>query len=137
VPQKIFISHSSIDTWVAKQIQCKLTDLGVSTFLDEGYIDIGDDFENVIIKELRTSNELIVLLTPWALQRPYVWLEIGAAWAIDIRIIGVLHGITFEEISSNSKNPILIKKNNLVTLNDLDKYFEQLGKRLTELKSQN
>ena len=113
-----------------------MTDLGVLTFLDEGCIAIGDDFEGVILKELRTSDELIVLLTPWALQRPYVWLEIGAAWMKDIRIIDVLHGLTFEDISTNSKNPILIKKNNLVNLNDLDKYFEQLGKRLSELKSQ-
>lgn len=133
--QKIFISHSSVDTWVAKQIQSKLTKLGAATFLDEGCIDIGDDFENIIIKELRNSNELIVLLTPSALQRPYVWMEIGAAWAIDIRIIGMLYGVTFEEISTNSKTPVLIKKNNLVNLNDSDKYFEQLDKRLNELKS--
>jgi hypothetical protein len=23
---------------------------------------------------------LVVLLTPWALERPYVWIELGASW---------------------------------------------------------
>lgn len=114
---------------MTKQIQQKLINIGVDTFLDEGGINVGDDFEKVILKELRTSNELIVLLTPWALERPYVWLEIGAAWMIDIRIIGVLYGISFEDLS-NSKSPILIKKNNLIQINDFDKYLEQLKERL-------
>src|SRR5687768_17055702 len=103
---KIFISHSGIDTWVAKQIQFSLTNLGVDTFLDDVCLSIGDDFEEVILHELKKSNELVVLLTPWSLERPYVWLEIGAAWISDIRIVAILYGLTFEELLSNIKNPI-------------------------------
>ena len=116
-------------------MQAKLSMLGVETFLDERDIEIGDEFEDVIIKELRTSNELIVLLTPWALQRPYVLMEIGAAWALGIRIIGIVYGMSFEDITSNTKNPVLIKKSNLIDLNNFEKYLEQLSNRLNELKS--
>jgi hypothetical protein len=126
---KIFISHSSIDTWVAKQLQNYLNNLGGETFLDEGCIDFGDDFENVIIKELRTSSEIIVLLTPWSLNRPYIWMEIGAAWGIGIRIIGIIHGVTLDDLN-NSPYPELLKKKNLIELNDIDKYFEQLKTRI-------
>lgn len=128
--KKIFISHSSIDTWVTIQIQDKLKALNLSTFLDENCIDIGDDFENVILEELKSSDELLVLLTPWSLNRPYIWIELGAAWAMNIRIIGILYGLTFEEFSANTRNPILIKKTNAVMLNDFDIYLEQLKKRL-------
>jgi len=127
---KVFISHSSTDTWVVKQIQSKIGGLDTDTFLDEGCIDIGDDFENVILKELRKSNELLVLLTPWAQHRPYVWMEIGAAWGLGIRIVGVLHGLTYEDLNKDGSNPALLKKTNLIMLNDIDKYFSQLKLRV-------
>ena len=127
---KVFISHSGIDTWVARQIQLSIIDLGVNTFLDDACLAVGDDFEKIILHELQTSNELVVLLTPWSLERPYVWLEVGAAWISDIRIVGIFYGLTLEELSSNIKNPIFIKKNNLISLNDFDTYLEQLSKRV-------
>lgn len=127
---KVFISHSSKDTWVASQIENHINNCDVKTFLDEGCIDIGDEFENVILKELRNSDELLVLFTPWALDRPYVWMEIGAAWGIGIRIIGVLHGLSFPDVNRDLKAPALLKKNNLTQLNNIDEYFEQLSKRV-------
>ncbi len=46
---KIFISHSSTDTWVARQIAKHIENLDASTFLDEADIDYGDDFEDRIL----------------------------------------------------------------------------------------
>ena len=126
----IFISHSSIDTWVASRIQKEIGNEDTFVFLDQGCIDIGDDFEKVILKELRKAKEVIVLLTPWALERPYVWMEIGAAWGLGIRVIGVLHGISFNDLNENGSNPILLKKSNLIQLNDLDKYLDQVQSRI-------
>lgn len=62
----VFVSHSGIDTWVAKQIAREIAGCGAVPFLDEAEIDVGADF--------------VVLITPWALDRPYVWAELGAAW---------------------------------------------------------
>jgi hypothetical protein len=61
---KVFISHSSIDTWVARQLARYIEDAGAVTFLDEADIEYGDDFEERILEALRTSQELLVLLTP-------------------------------------------------------------------------
>jgi len=132
--KKVFISHSSKDLWVTKQIQIRLKSIGLKTFLDEENIGIGDDFEKVILKELRASDELVVLLTPWALERPYVWLEIGAAWMNEIRIIVILYGMSLEDFSSNPKNPILLKKSDVIQLNDFETYLKQLKRRAGKKK---
>ena len=103
--------------------------MGSDTFLDEGDIYVGDDFENIILVEIRKSQELIVLFTPWTLKRPYVWLEVGAAWGLGKRLIFVLHGVTEAELSSGAGNPALLKRTNVVELNDIDRYLDQLRTR--------
>ncbi|HEV2706256.1 MAG TPA: toll/interleukin-1 receptor domain-containing protein [Pyrinomonadaceae bacterium] len=127
---QIFISHSGLDTWVAKQIEAHARNAGASTFLDDSDIDVGDDFEAIILKELQKSEELLVLFTPWSLKRPYVWMEIGAAWGLQKRIIFVLHGTKPEDLSAEGSIPALVKKSNLITLNQLDRYFAELKERL-------
>jgi hypothetical protein len=75
----VFISHSTRDTWVAKQIAEHVTRCGAKPFLDEADIEVGDDFEREILESLEKADELLVLMTPWALKRLYVWAELGAA----------------------------------------------------------
>jgi hypothetical protein len=127
----VFISHSSIDTWVARQVARYVEALGASTFLDEADIEFGDDFEERILDAARASDELLVLLTPWALRRPYIWLEIGAVWGLGRRIVGVLHGLTPNELVTQEGTPALLKRIDLVELNNIDSYFEQLKRRVT------
>lgn len=108
-----------------------LLDCGANVFLDQGCIEIGDEFENVILEELRDSQELAVLMTPWAIEHShYVWMEIGAAWGLGIRIVFILHGISFEELNQHRNMPVLVKKNNCININDLPTYFEQLEHRI-------
>ena len=120
---KVFISHSSRDTWVAEQIERHLHECGAETFLDERNIAIGDDFEDVIFNEIGDSNEIVVLMTPWALKRPYIWLEIGAARSRGIRIVAIIHGILLADLQKNPNIPALIKKRDIVEINDLGFYF--------------
>jgi TIR domain len=130
---KIFISHSSIDTWVARQLARYIEDLGASTFLDEADIEYGDDFEERILEAIRTSHELLVLLTSWALKRPYIWLEIGAIWGLGRRVIGVLHGLSPSELFAQDGTLALLKRIDLVELNNIGMYFEQLQRRITNV----
>lgn len=126
----VFISHSGQDTWIAKQIAKEIETCGAQPFLDEAEIDAGADFEEDIRKFLERADELIVLLTPWALERPYVWIEMGAAWGRRIPIIALLLGITPAELQSRVGVPVLLKKRDLLELNDIDTYLEQLRKRV-------
>lgn len=129
----VFISHAGTDTWVAKQIAEKIEACGANTFLDEAHIDIGEDFEERILQALDQANELLVLLTPWSLNRPYVWAEIGAAWGKRTPIIGILHGLIPEQLHAQVGVPLLIKRRNLIDINHLDDYFSQLRKHIAGL----
>lgn len=125
----VFVSHSSRDTWVAKQIAFGIRNAGAEPFLDEAEIEVGGDFEEDILAFLEKAHELVVLLTPWALERPYVWAEIGAAWGRRIPIVALLHGIGASELQSRPGVPLLLKRRNMIDLNDVDQYFEELRHR--------
>jgi hypothetical protein len=126
----VFISHTGTDTWVAKRISEQIEACGAKAFLDDAHIAVGEDFEERILRELDQADELLVLLTPWSLKRPYVWAEVGAAWGKRTPIIGVLYGLSPEELNAQAGVPILIKRRDLININELDLYFSQLRKRL-------
>ena len=126
----VFISHSGKDTWVAKQIAREVAACGAKPFLDEAEVDVGADFEEEILSFLEKAHELLVLLTPWALERPYIWAELGAAWGRRIPIVALLHGMSAAELQSRPGIPVLLKRRDLVSLNDIDTYLEQLRQRV-------
>lgn len=100
----VFVSHSGADTWVAKQIAREIAACGAVPFLDEAEIDVGADFEEDILAFLERADELVVLITPWALERPYVWAEIGAAWGRRIPIVGLLQGLSAGDLQSRQES---------------------------------
>lgn len=122
---KVFISHSSHDTWVAKQLKKCAEAAGATVFLDSDDIQVGDDFREKIRTNLPTSDELIALLTPAAVKSRYVDSEIAIAWAFRIRISAMLYGVSDDEI-----HPLINDKNLYIRINDADGYFEQLSKRI-------
>ena len=128
----VFISHSSADMWVAKQIAREIEACGATPFLDEAHIDVGADFEEDILNFLERAHELVVLITPWALDRPYVWAEIGAAWCRRIPIVALLLGLTPTELQTRPGAPVFLKKRNLLQLNDIDIYLQQLAERVRQ-----
>ncbi len=133
---QVFISHSSIDTWVARQLARYVEGCGATTFLDEADVEYGDDFEERILAAARASQELLVLLTPWAIKRPYIWLEIGAVWGQGKRIVGVLHGLTASELVTQDGTPALLKRIDLVEINKVDNYFDQLRRRVERMRQE-
>lgn len=126
----VFISHAGEDTWIARQIAREVTSRGARPFLDQADIDVGAEFEDDIRLFLDRANELIVLFTPWSLERPYVWAEIGAAWIRRIPIVVVLLGLTPAEFQSRPNTPVFLKKRDLIHLNQIDQYLDQLQERV-------
>ena len=127
--RKVFVSHSGQDTWVARQLARQISRSGATAFLDEAQIQTGSDFETEILLFLKKADELVVLFTPWALDRPYVWAELGAAWVRRIRIVVLLHGITAAELQARPGAPGFLKSKNCHDLNDADKYLKELRVR--------
>lgn len=130
----VFVSHSGADTWVAMQIAREISSCGATAFLDQAEIDIGENFEEKIRASLKQADELLVLLTPWALERPYVWAELGAVWGKGLPIIGILYGMSITELQSKPGIPIFLKAENLVEINNIEVYFKQLKQRTQRKK---
>lgn len=128
----VFVSHSGIDTWVAKQIAWYIQGCGATPFLDEANIAAGEDFEERILVALDQAKELLLLLTPWSITRPYVLAELGAAWFRRIPIITVLHGLTANDVQSKPELPIFIKRRDFVELNGIQTYFDELCQRVRQ-----
>jgi len=102
----IFVSHSGEDTWIARQIARELEICGATPFLDKADIDVGAEFEEDILEFLDRAHELLVLFTPWSLERAYVWAEIGAAWIRRIPIVVVLHELSKKDFQSQANAPV-------------------------------
>jgi hypothetical protein len=126
----VFVSHSGSDTWIAKQIAREIAARGALPFLDEADIQVGTDFEEKILAFLEQAHELVVLLTPWSLERPYVWAEIGVAWGRRIPIVALLQGLTIAELNAKAGIPVLLKRRDMIDLNDIDTYLLQLEARV-------
>lgn len=127
----VFVSHAGADTWVARQIAREVSLSGAQPFLDEADVDVGAEFEEDIGRFLDVADELVVLFTPWAFKRPYVWAEIGAAWLRRTPIVVVLHGLSVADFQVHPDAPVFLKKRDIIQLNQIDEYFGQLAARVT------
>ena len=126
---RVFISHASTDAWVARQIEARVRACGADTFLDCEHIQHGDDFEERIISEASDCTELLVLFTPTAKDRKYVWLEIGMFLGARKRIVGALYGVKKEDIATDKFTPVALKRVDSVELNDIESYFSEVAQR--------
>lgn len=129
---RVFISHSSQDIWVARRIAEEIRALGAETFLDVADIAHGDDFEEEILKAEPGCSELLVLLTPWSLKRTWIWLEIGFFRHSRKRIVCVLYGLGARDVATDPDIASVIKKLDMVELNDLDSSLTQLKQRIAD-----
>lgn len=122
---KVFISHSGRDTWVARQLEQHVRNCGAETFIDAEGLHVGDEIDEIILKHLRQSQEILVLLTPAANNSLYVQAEIGAAWALGLRLSALLYGVEAEAV-----NPLIKGKKLYLQLNNADDYFSELSERI-------
>jgi hypothetical protein len=99
------------------------------TFLDNNDLSKGDDFNQVIRTEVGRSDELLALFTPWSMQRNWVWVEIGAAWVSQKRLVTVLYQVTLADLDRAGGRAVL-NDLNLVEINELDRYFEEVKARV-------
>ncbi|QDV38103.1 toll/interleukin-1 receptor domain-containing protein [Tautonia plasticadhaerens] len=126
---QVFISHATPDKWIAKVLCEKLEGVGATTFRDDRDVDGGDDIPDEIRRQIKRSKELLVLLTPKSVGRPWVLLEIGAAWLWSgkTRITVVLYHVEVDSV------PDMLKSKKAIALNDLDEYLSEVAKRVRAL----
>lgn len=131
---QVFVSHGKEDNWIASQIAHCIEDCGASTFLDETNISKGDNFKKIIHDEIEKSQEFVALFTPWSAQRSWVWIEVGAAWFQQKRVVAVLYRLEIAELERLSGGKGILEDINFVKLNSFDEYLKGLSNRIMEVK---
>src|ERR1700687_3260436 len=117
---QVFVSHATPDKWLATTFCEKIEAAGASTFRDDRDINGGDDIPEEIRTHIKQSRALVVLLTPESADRPWVLLEVGAAWGWRRRIVPVLCHVTVDAI------PGIIKGKKAFHMNEFDQYLKEL-----------
>jgi hypothetical protein len=130
---RIFISHGWADRGVASQIDRRPRDAGAMTFIDVHDIEKGDDIEDRIFENMRACQELLVLFAPWSVDRNWLWVEIGAARSWNMRIVAVLYQTDMGALDRDKGGTTFLRSRNLVDINDLEAYFEEVAKRVERI----
>ena len=125
-PYRVFVSHATADKWLATTICEKIEGTGATTVRDDRDINGGDDIPEEIRRQIKQSQEVVVLLTPESVNRQWVILEVGAAWGWSkrMRIVLIRCHVSVDPI------PDMLKNKKAISLNDLGDYLNELGKRV-------
>lgn len=126
----IFISHGSHDRWLAKPMARQISDVGGSPFIDVFEIKKGDRIEDRVQKGLQGATELVALLTPWSVDRNWVWAEMSAAWTLRKRFVGVLYGLTIAQIEKDHGGLAMLASTNILAIDEFDDYISELKERV-------
>jgi hypothetical protein len=130
VPYRVFLSHSGNDTYLCENFfRPKIEHAGATLFLDSGKILYGDDFRKIIFSELAGCHELLILLTPASLSRPWIFAEMGASLALGKRVCAMRYGTTEAELHEKGILSIL-GTSNIPAIDHFDLYIQQLGNRV-------
>jgi hypothetical protein len=122
---RIFISYSSADADVAHHLAKQINQAGVEAITSTGFSD-SPKFEPIrknIMDQIRTSDEMIVLITENSVQNPWASYELGAAWALGKRITPVTVSINPLDL------PPPLKSLESVPLSNFDLYVRDLSQR--------
>jgi hypothetical protein len=95
-------------------------------------IQFADDPDARIAEAVGEAAELVVLLTPWAIERPWVWVEISLAHFRDpaCPMIVLLHGLSRRDFLAIEKVPAFLKQEDIIPLNGVEDYFVDLAARI-------
>lgn len=120
---RLFISHSSTDSWIARKVAEDLERLGITVFLDAKDLESGDVFDEAISEEIRRTDEMLVIISPAALKSMWVILEFGAAQVLRKRLIPILVNVSPNEL------PHPINRYIARDINQIEKYYSELVNR--------
>jgi TIR domain-containing protein len=126
VGYRVFLSHAYKDRWIAKQCARLIEEAAkphVEVFFDEKDIEGGQSIPDSVRSGIEKCDEFLVLLSRYSKDRPWVLVEMGAAWGLRKPIIAIIDKIGPKEM------PDIVSPYKAIDLNDFDQYINQLLKR--------
>jgi hypothetical protein len=121
--------HLAIPGWPGRSRRI-IQSAGGTTFLDEADIHRGDDFLERVLAAEPDCVELLVLLTPAGIRRPWVLFEISCFRHSRKRIVGVAHGLSVDDVRADPYVGVLLDRRSLIDINQLDTYFPEVRTRI-------
>lgn len=128
---RVFLSHGGGDSFIVKHVTPELEATGARVFVDKGEIKYGDDFRERIFSELAVCNELLLIVTPTSVVRPWIFAELGVAISRNVRIVTVIYGVPEADLQ-NKGVLSLLGTHHYVDLSNIESYYEELRARVTE-----
>jgi|ERR1700674_2981781 TIR domain-containing protein len=129
----VFVSHGWHDRWIARQLALNIVkEAAAEVFIDIFDIKTGDRIEERVHSGLIGCTELVSLLTPWSVDRNWVWSEMAGAWTLKKRYVGVLYGLTLDEIEREHGGLAMLSPTKIINLNDFDDYLRELATRVKD-----
>ena len=132
----VFVSHGWHDRWVARQMARLVQENGGSAFIDIFDVKKGDRIEERVREGLEACHELVALLTPWSVNRNWVWAEISAAWIQRKRYVGVFYGVTAKDVEEQYGGMACLSPTNFIALDAFDDYLAELSERAGEWRKE-
>lgn len=126
---RIFISHGSHDTWIARQMERCIRECGAETFLDVYDLKTGDEWKRALFREIGRADEMVVLVTPFSEDRAWLWTEIGAAMMDDKPVRPILFGLSMRDLHRR-RNAGPLSDMQVRDLNQFDTYLVELKGRI-------
>ena len=122
----MFLSHAHQDRWIARQCARIIEEAAkphVEVFFDEKDIEGGQSIPDSVRTGIERCDEFVVLLTRNSKDRPWVLIEMGAAWGLRKPIIAIIDKIGPKEM------PDILSPFKAIDLNDFDQYIDQFLRR--------
>ncbi|WP_022722684.1 toll/interleukin-1 receptor domain-containing protein [Rhodopseudomonas sp. B29] len=134
MPYSVFLSHGWHDRWIARQMAAIIVErTGASAFIDIFDIHSGDRIEERVHTGVTGCTELVSLLTPWSVDRNWVWTEMAAAWTLKKRYVGVMFGVKLDQIERDHGGLAILSPTKVITLDEFDDYVGELGRRVKDV----
>lgn len=119
----VFLSYSTADRRVARQILAAKNANKLRIFLAEDSVDPGDKWDLKIKSALRNCQHFWILATPSSLKSEWVISEWSSAWVLKKNIVPILSGCT------NSMLPNRLQRYHSVKLDEVPSLIENVIQR--------
>ena len=92
--KKVFISYAREDSQVAQELRSSLADIEVSGWMDQVDIASGAAIAHQVKDAIREASAIVIFVSPRSVDSQWINFEVGAAMALNKRIIPVFIGDT-------------------------------------------
>lgn len=125
---KVFVSHASADVGVAKMLHALVTNAGADCYVDAKDLRGGVIFREELAKHIRSSNEMVVLLSPKFENSKWLDYEVGIAVGAGKLIVPLLFDLPRARISDFD----FLRHLHAIHIDDHEVYLSDLKHRIRD-----